>query len=331
MKPELQRDMTSIVNYKNEVFKEESGLFRLIPLTGGLCGGVRLLEIRENGHRYILKKSGDSDNPDDRIRIEQMMAHLKGIESYFSNLAKSYLSFEHGRDIYVVYEYLEDAEERDPTIDEIIAISSDSFRASKDYDYRTIQNNIDFQKSVLFEIESNGIDRYSEEFFHPYVDEKSSGVIPWMKRWAHYFIEDEEFKDLYRQCLGFIHRDIHRDNIMISGNEPYLIDYDFCNIDCRLFDLTRPMVIYVNPEDFLNSYLKMKKKNKMLFSSIESQIIDRIAVLDILACSGWEAVEIKSVDDKRVKNEFRRLLTDRIQYLKIMMENPGSFNLSSYV
>lgn len=319
--------MALINKYTDEIFNENSLYFSLKQLEGGLCGGVQLLKIKSSGNCYIIKMMGRENDPGEVQRFNNLKHHLNGIEDHFSSMAKLYHSFIYNGTIHAVYQYLSNTEKRHPSIDEILQVSSESFRASKQYNHKKVQSETAFENTVLSEIEENGIDRYSKKYFSAFVNETTGRVIPWMKSWAEYFIKNRDFKKLYMQCTGFIHRDIHRDNIMISGGIPHLIDYDYSEVDCRLFDLTRPLVIYIEPENFLETYLKMKKDIKSHLSPVESEIIDRITVLDILACSGWEASEIQKINDKRVKSEFRKLLHDRIHYLDILIRNIDMFNL----
>ncbi len=66
-----------------------------------------------------------------------------------------------------------------------------------------------------------------------------------MIKWVNYFRTDQTFYHLYHKKTGFIHKDIHQRNIIISNDSPCLIDFDMAGIDSPLIDLVRPTSIFI--------------------------------------------------------------------------------------
>lgn len=229
--------------------------------------------------------------------------------------------------LFALFEYIENTANKLANISEMLQISNLSFLASKQYDYTQVSQEIDFKKMVLNEIRNNGAERYTEKYFLPYVNTETHALMGWMAGWANYFIHNTAFKKQYLECIGFIHRDIHRDNIVIYHQKPYLIDFDFSGVDCRLIEITRPTNIFIDVEDFLPMYTKAKKINEPHFSVSEKEIIDRILILDIMANLGWEANEVYNADEGDYKNEIINFLQNRLNYLYRLMTHRDQFNL----
>jgi thiamine kinase-like enzyme len=148
-----------------------------------------------------------------------------------------------------------------------------------------------------------------------------------MMNWADYFIYNDEFKQQYLTSVGFVHRDIHRHNIIIHHGQPYLIDFDFSGVDCRLIEITRPTNVYVEVDEFLPMYTQAKRVNDPYFSDLEREIIDRVLVLDIMANLGWEAREIYNAEEGEYRNELLSFLQNRVAYLHLLMTHRHEFNL----
>ena len=300
--------------------------FEITKLSGGYLGGAEKVSVIDSKDQYVLKSMG---NTDEQISHSlTLLKHIKGFGQFFTNMTKlcDWDIHETGT-LFALFEFIENTENRSANISEMIQISSWSFLASKQYDYTEVSKEVDFSKSVLFEISNNGAERYTEKYFLPYANNETQAVIGWMSSWANYFINNVEFKKQYLECVGFIHRDIHRHNIVINNRKPYLIDFDFSGVDCRLFEITRPTNVYIDVEDFLPMYIKAKEINETYFSETEKGIIDRILVLDILANLGWEANEIYNSDEGEYKNEIINFLQNRLSYLYILMTNMANFNL----
>jgi len=300
--------------------------FEITKLTGGYLGGAQKVTVKNSHEQYTLKSMGNTSK-----KISRALPLLKHIQEFgrFCTHMAHLVDWEILDDgtLFTLFEYIENTEDRLATISEMIQISTESFLASKQYDFTQISPEVDYTKTTLHEIKNNGIERYSDTYFLPYITEETEAVIDWMSCWANYFIHDMTFRQQYLACAGFIHRDIHRHNIVIRNQEPYLIDFDFCGIDCRLIEITRPTNVYIEPHDFMPMYTKAKEVNAPHFSETEQAIIDRVLVLDIMANLGWEANEIYQAEEGEYKNEIIDFLQKRLFYLHQLMTNRKQFNL----
>jgi hypothetical protein len=168
----------------------------------------------------------------------KLLEHIKGFGQNFTQMAKvcDWEVDENGT-LMSLFEFIENTADKLPTIPEMIHISNLSFLASKQYDHTGVREFVDFHKTVLFEITRNGIEGYSGKYFLPHVNDEACETLDWLTNLAYYFIKDDEFKNEYLACVGFVHRDIHRHNIIINKGLPYLIDCDFSGIDCRLIKI----------------------------------------------------------------------------------------------
>ena len=300
--------------------------FNITKLAAGYFGRAEKVRELSSGKQYILKSMG---NTDEQISHSlTLLQHIKGFGKVLINMAKvcDWDIHDDGT-LYALFEFIESTEDRPASIPEMIQISNLSFLASKQYDYTKVSNEVDFTKCVLYEIKNNGVERYTDKYFSPYVTNETRPVIDWMSRWASYFIKNDEFRRQYLACVGFIHRDIHRHNIVINHHNPYLIDFDFSGVDCRLIEITRPTNVYIDVDGFLPMYTKAKEINKPYFSKTEREIIDRVLVLDIMANIGWEANEIYNSDEGEYKNEIINFLQTRLSCLNLLLTYRSQFNL----
>ena len=300
--------------------------FEITKLSGGYLGGAEKVSVLDSEEQYVLKPMG---NTSEQVGYSiTLLKHIKGLGQNFKHMAKvcDWDISETGT-LFALFEFIENTENGLANIAEMLQISNWAFLASKQYDYTKVSQEVDLQKTVLHEIKHNGVERYTEKYFLPYVNDNTQIVIDWMVRWANYFISDDEFREQYLECVGFIHRDIHRHNIVINNGKPYLIDFDFSGVDCRLIEITRPTNVYIEIDDFLPMYTKAKEINEPYFSETEEKIIDRILVLDIMANLGWEANEIYNADEGEYKREIVNFLQNRLSYLYLLMINRSKFSL----
>lgn len=300
--------------------------FEITKMTGGYLGGAQKVTDKESHEQYTLKNMGNTKKQISHALL--LLKHIQGFGQFCTHMAHlvDWDVLEDGT-LFALFEFIENTENRLATISEMIQISTWSFLASKRYDFTLISPEVDFTKTTLHEIKNNGLERYSDAYFLPYVTTEIEAVINWMSRWANYFIHDTVFRQQYLACAGFIHRDIHRHNIVIHNQEPYLIDFDFCGVDCRLIDITRPTNVYIEPHDFMPMYVQAKEVNAPHFSETEQAIIDRVLVLDIMANLGWEANEIYHAEEGEYRNEIIDFLQKRLFYLHQLMINRDQFNL----
>lgn len=301
--------------------------FEIIKLSGGYLGGAEKVSVLGSEDQYILKRMG---NTDEQITHSlTLLKHIKGFGKILTNMAEvcDWGIYENGT-LFALFEFIENTEDRLANISEMLQISNLSFLASKQYDYTKVtKKEVDFRKTVLYEIKNNGLERYTEKYFSAYLNNETQALIDWMSGWANYFINNDEFRKQYLACVGFIHRDIHRHNIIINNRQPYLIDFDFSGVDCRLIEITRPTNVYIDVGDFLPMVAKAKVINEPYFSETEKEIIDRILVLDIMANLGWEAHEIYNSDEGDYKNEIINFLQNRLSYFHLLMTNRSKFHL----
>jgi hypothetical protein len=80
-------------------------------------------------------------------------------------------------------------------------------------------------------------------------------------------------------------------------------------------------MMYNEPDDFLPLFHSVKELNAQYLTPKEVEIIDRILILDILACSGWEVTEVRTNKSKAVRKEFEGLIRARVLYMKAIMDN----------
>jgi len=300
--------------------------FKITKLTGGYLGGAEKVTVLDSGDQYIIKRMG---NTDEQISHSLMLLkHIKGFGQVMSQMAGvcDWIIHENGT-LFALFEFIEHTEDRLPNIPEMVQISNLSFLASKQYDYTKVSKKVDFRKTTLYEIKYNGVERYTEKCFLPYAKNETQAVIGWMTRWANYFIDNDAFRKQYLACVGYIHRDIHRHNIIINHRKPYLIDFDFSGVDCRLIEITRPTNVYIDVDEFLPMVAKAKEINEPYLSETEKEIIDRVLVLDMMANLGWEANEIYNSDEGEYKDEIINFLQNRLSYLHLLMANRRKFNL----
>lgn len=300
--------------------------FKITKLSGGYLGKAQKVSVLESGDHYILKSMGQTG-----AQISHSLFLLKHIKAYgkiLTNMAKvcDWEIQENGT-LLALFEFIENTEDRLANISEMLQISTLSFLASKQYDYTKICKEVNFRKTVLYEIKNNGMERYSEKYFSAHVNNETKAVVDWMTAWADYFINNQEFINQYLACVGFIHRDIHRHNIIINHQKPFLIDFDFSGVDCRLIEITQPTNVYIDVDEFLPMYRKAKEINQPHFSATEKEIIDRILVLDIMANLGWEANEIYNSEGGEYQNEIIHFLQTRISILQLLLMNRHDFNL----
>lgn len=304
---------------------DEPQKFGIEKLSGGYGGTVEKVTERRSGAQYILKSMGRSD--DEIAHSLQVFKHLQGIGRYLSNMTKL-LNWElKAGTLYALFEYIEATENRPATIAEMVDISTTAFLASRQYDYTKVTHASDVRSTTLHSMIAGGRERYAEQYFLPYVDRRTRQVIDWMAKWVAYFTTDREFQRQYLDTIGFIHRDIHRRNIIIHHQQPYLIDWNLSGIDCRLLEITRPTNIFIETDDFLSMYKMAKAQNTPYFTETEREIIDRVLVLDIMFMLGWDAQAIYTADEGPLKEEFRLFLQDRLYYLSVLMNVTHEFNL----
>ena len=299
--------------------------FEIKKLSGGYEEAVKKVIERSSGTPYVLKIMGRSK--DKIAHSKQVLQHLQGLGRYFPNMPKLVDWDMNAGTLYALFEYIEATDQRPATITEMVDISTTAFLASRQYDYTKITPESDLHNTTLHDLIAGGHERYAKQYFLPYVNQQTQPVIGWMAKWVEYFSTDQEFQRQYLDTIGFIHRDIHQRNIIIHNQKPYLIDWNLAGIDCRLFELTRPTNIFIDPDEFLPMYRMAKAKNTPYFTATERAIIDRVLVLDIMFMLGWDAQTVHTADESPLKEEFQQFLQDRLYYLSVLMNMTQEFNL----
>lgn len=245
----------------------------------------------------------------------------------------SYGILKHDNRMYVITEYARtirntNGDAVEPATQEIIDASVDSYKAAVDYDYRKIQPEVDLQGTVLREQRGYGRDHYRSGKISAYLPDYNEDVLEWLQRWVDYFATDAIFEQNYRRLFGFIHRDIHKGNIISTSEGPRLIDFEIAGIDNKLIDLTRPLVIFTDPNHFETAVAAMKLKADPFMTELDRELFDRIMILDLLTCNGYEIGRLPLTADDRVKKLLIRMITERLAYAEILMTKMREYNLN---
>ena len=157
--------------------------FEITKLSGGYLGGAEKVCAIDSRDQYVLKRMGTT--AEQVSHSLTLLKHINGFGKFFTNMARvcDWKIHQDGT-LFALLEFIENTENRPANISEMLQISNWSFLASKQYDYTEVSAEVDFSKTVLFEIENNGAERYTEKYFSPYANNDTQAVIGWMSCWA---------------------------------------------------------------------------------------------------------------------------------------------------
>lgn len=272
------------------------------------------------------------NNEGDEEYFRRQFDHIRSVNNKCDSMIKVFGLLKYENRLYVITEFARAIRNNygltiEPTIDEIISASVDSYKAAIEYDFKIIQPHVDFELSVLQEQRRHGSDHYQIDKIIDYIENVNEEVIQWLLRWNEYFATNTKFEENYKELFGFIHRDIHKGNIIPTIEGPRLIDFEIAAVDNRLFDLTRPLVIFTDPNIFEDAVRKMKYKANEYMTEMDKELFDRVMILDILTCNGYEIGQLPITKDLRIKEMLVKMISERLAYSEILMKNMKSYNL----
>ncbi len=293
--------------------------FSVEILEGGIGPGSFLLTLHKfDSKKVILKVAEWISTPEDHNRIKTQLDNIISMNKVSPLVSEVYGYFEAADKYMVIVEYVEAVDPVHPSYKDhqlLIDIGLDSYKSAHKWKEQNSGYSIDTDDTTLVETLDYGIAPYKKDWPKELLGEHYNKVFDFLSK-ALETLNSQSFKDYYNSSLTFIHRDIHITNIVMSPEGPRLIDFENAGIDNPLIEITRPLIIFIPPEEFPTLLEKAKNNAFKVISDIEKRYFDKMVLMDILACTSYELEYIETCDDPVKVDMAKRIIEQRFGYLK---------------
>lgn len=104
----------------------------------------------------------------------------------------------------------------------------------------------------------------------------------------------------------------------MSPKGPRLIDFEIAGIDNPLIEITRPLIIFIPPEEFPALLKKAKDNAFNVISDIEKRNFNTMVLMDIMVCTSYELEFIETCNDPIKVDMTKGMIKQRFEYLKYL-------------
>ncbi|MBI3944564.1 MAG: phosphotransferase [Armatimonadetes bacterium] len=209
---------------------------------------------------------------------------------------------------YALWEYLESL--RPATEEDLVTAAVEAWTLTSACDFRPVQPDSEIESPfTLLGYIAHNLWEIDIEKVQGLIPRQARDLLEISLRWADYFLSPG-FRARYAALpRGFVHGDVHRDNIIVTAGGLKLIDWDNARIDARLAELTKPMLCLVEAQRYferIDRILTAVRRSAHPLNEDEERIWPQVLLMQYVAADifGFFLMRTRSYSDDRIRRRF---------------------------